>query len=134
MRRPPRYTRTATLLPSTTLCRSGQHAVDAAQVAPGLRRGQVLPLWKEPAQHLGLDGLGLLAEPGQGAAPQLAQHLGLAPLVAGTVGAELTLENATRPGQSEQRLAGHLATYAAVRSGVDGRERTGGAGNRAAPG
>jgi hypothetical protein len=44
----------------------------------------VLPGGAEAAQRLGLDRLDLLAQPGQRAAAQLAQHLGVAPLGAGT--------------------------------------------------
>ena len=55
----------------------------------------------------GLDGLDLLAEPGQGAAPQPTQNLRVAPLAAALCGAELTLQHPASSHQPGERLLGH---------------------------
>ncbi len=55
-----------------------------------------LPRGDEPAEHGGLDGLHLLAQAGERAAAQGAQHVGIAPLAMGSARPELAFEQLAR--------------------------------------
>ena len=105
----------------------GQHAVEAARPSSGsaARGGRhLLPGEEEPPEGLGLDRLDLLAEPGQGPAPQSPEHLGVAPLVARTGRAELAVEDASLPGQPLQRVPDDCGPEAEAGGDLVGGERT----------
>jgi hypothetical protein len=57
----------------------GEHAAGTAESPAGPGR-DALPRGQEPAERRLLDRLDLVAEPGERTAPELAQHLGVAPL------------------------------------------------------
>ena len=103
-----------------------EHAVDPAGTTAG--GGDVLPGTEEPGERLGLDRLDLLAQPGQGPAPQLAQHLGVAPLRARPGRAELTVEHPPLRGQPLQGVADDGRAEAQPAGHLVGGERAVGAG------
>jgi hypothetical protein len=84
---------------------SGPPARAAARVAGGLPR--VLPGGQERRQRLRWRGLDLLAQLGQAAAAQHAQHLRIAPLGAPAAGHELALHHPVLRGETAQGAADH---------------------------
>ena len=63
------------------------------RVEPGARAGQPVPGDEEPAEHVRLDRLDLLAQRRQRAAADEAQHVGVAPFAALAAGPELALDD-----------------------------------------
>ncbi len=92
----------------------GEHPVDAAQAAAPPTCCQA---GRKRAQRRWLDGLDLLPQPGERAAAQPAQHLGVAPLGAGPRGAELPVEHPALVGEPLQGLAGDGLAQAQVVAG-----------------
>ena len=98
--------------------------------------GQVLPLRQEGGQGARRDGLDLLAQGGQRAAAQSAQHLGVAPLGGGVplgLGVasgrpELALDQAAGRGEALQGAGDHGCAQAVAGAGLGGGERAVGAG------
>ncbi len=88
----------------------------------------VLPGAEEPPERRRLDRLDLLAQPGQGAAAQPAQHLGVAPLGAGARRPELAVEHPALTGEPLQGVAGHRGAEAEPLGHLGGGERAVGAG------
>ena len=64
-----------------------------------------MPLREEAAERRGLHRLDLLAQPGQRAPLELAQHLGVAPLARAPAGRDLALHHAARGGEALERGA-----------------------------
>ena len=75
-------------------------------------RVHAVPGREEPGQDLGVDRLDLVAEAGEAAAPDPAQHAGVAPLALGAVGAELAPHEAVGVDQRLQRIAEPLGAQA----------------------
>ena len=88
----------------------------------------MLPRAQEAGQCSRFDRLHLFTQPGQRAASQLAQHLGLAPLRARASGAELAVQDPALGGKSLQRVAGDGRAEAESLGHLVGRERSVGAG------
>ncbi len=62
-----------------------------------------MPVGEEAGVGLRRDRLDLGAQPGQGAALQRAQHLGVAQLLAAAAGEELALDHAASLGEARER-------------------------------
>ena len=75
-------------------------------------RVHAVPRGQEPGQHLGVDRLDLVAQAGEAAAPDPAQHPGVAPLALGAVGPELAPHDAVGVDQRLQRVAETLGAEA----------------------
>ena len=90
--------------------------------------GDRLPGRQEPGQGLRVDRLDLLAQPGQGAAPQAAQHLGVAPLGLGAGRAELAVEHPALAAEPLQGVPDHGGPQRQVGGEVGDGERAVGAG------
>ncbi len=108
---------------------------EGVQAPPAL--ANAVPSGQEASQGDGVDGLHLAAQGGQRATPQQSQHLGVAPLPPGPVGAELAQHDPVGSGQAGQGLLhplGGRAQAPAHVGGVEGPVGPGVAGHEAVEG